>query len=242
MSVLETQFSGDTILLVFPDGTSPALLMCLIAGIPLNRVHEFNFEPGEIRYDVNMETVLGTKLTEEKHNEYVMAIERGREKLKNARDNPSQFVDILEEEKIYYQTITRTNNHEKQMNKSGMGPLLGFGLFYALVSNQLKAMESEDDNKEDDVVKMGDNEKVHDDYDAPELMKMEKLVTNAPFDIPEMNQNDNDIDERIELANLAMEEYLDKDDGGEDWIGFMNDLMYEEGKKDYDQNSCSNFD
>ena len=41
--VLETQYSGDDILLIFPDGTSPALLSCMIAGIPYNRVHELEF-------------------------------------------------------------------------------------------------------------------------------------------------------------------------------------------------------
>ena len=76
---------------------------------------------------------------------------------------------------------------------------------------------------------------------TPELRKMEELVANAPFEIPEINEKESGL-QRIEKANIAMDEYLNKDDGGEDWIGFMNDLMYEEGKKDYDQNSCSNFD
>lgn len=31
MSVLETNYSGDTILLVFPDGTSPALLSAMVS-------------------------------------------------------------------------------------------------------------------------------------------------------------------------------------------------------------------
>ena len=78
MSIMETQFSGDTILLVFPDGTSPALLMCLIAGIPLNRVHEFNFDPGEIRYNITMSKVLDS-IPAEKNWRFTAAIDRGRE-------------------------------------------------------------------------------------------------------------------------------------------------------------------
>ena len=56
--VLETLYSGDTILLVFPDGTGPALLSALIAGIPLNRVHELDYEPGEARLNITMATTL----------------------------------------------------------------------------------------------------------------------------------------------------------------------------------------
>lgn len=54
ISILETQYSGDEILLVFPDGTSPALLSCLIAGISLKDVHALNYEPGEVRISVDM--------------------------------------------------------------------------------------------------------------------------------------------------------------------------------------------
>jgi hypothetical protein len=55
--VLETQFSGDSILLVFPDGTSPALLSAMMGGIPYNRVHELEFQPGEVRLDVTYQRV-----------------------------------------------------------------------------------------------------------------------------------------------------------------------------------------
>lgn len=52
---METQYSGDNIVLIFPDGTSPALLSCLIAGIPLKDVHALNYLPGELRDGVNMD-------------------------------------------------------------------------------------------------------------------------------------------------------------------------------------------
>lgn len=44
--MLETQYSGDTVVLVFPDGTGPALLSAMIAGVPFNRVHELEYQPG----------------------------------------------------------------------------------------------------------------------------------------------------------------------------------------------------
>ena len=58
LSGLETQYSGDNILLVFPDPTSPALLQALMAGIPLNEVHLLDFEPAEIRLNVTPESTL----------------------------------------------------------------------------------------------------------------------------------------------------------------------------------------
>jgi len=58
MSILETQFSGDNIVLVFPDGSSPALLSAMIAGIPYSKAHVLDFSPGEIRLDVTMAPTL----------------------------------------------------------------------------------------------------------------------------------------------------------------------------------------
>ena len=60
----ETQYSGDTIVLIFPDGTGPAVLSAMIAGIPLNRCHELQFQPGELRINVTMDRTLA--LWEEK--------------------------------------------------------------------------------------------------------------------------------------------------------------------------------
>jgi len=94
MSILETQYSGDEIVLVFPDGGSPALLSCLIAGIPLNKCHALNFAPGEIRFNVNMENSL--KLLDEKISspEYNDAVTMGNEQLVALRTAP-----VEEEEK-----------------------------------------------------------------------------------------------------------------------------------------------
>lgn len=94
--VLETQYSGDEIVLVFPDGGSPALLSCLIAGIPLNKCHSLNFAPGEIRFNVNMENSL--RLLDEKISspEYNDALTMGNEQLVALRTAP-----VEEEEEIF---------------------------------------------------------------------------------------------------------------------------------------------
>ncbi len=87
MSVLETLYSGDDVLLIFPDGTGPALLSCLIGGIPLYRVHELNFLPGEIRQNVDYSSVNAiASVLPSPH--YLEILERGRRELRQLRENP----------------------------------------------------------------------------------------------------------------------------------------------------------
>jgi len=93
MSVLETLYSGDTILLVFPDGTGPALLSCLIGGIPLNRVHELQFAPGEVRANVDY-TSINALASHSPSQSYLDIIQRGRVELKELRANPDLLRNV----------------------------------------------------------------------------------------------------------------------------------------------------
>ncbi|KAL9186147.1 hypothetical protein ACHAXT_005385 [Thalassiosira profunda] len=93
MSVLETLYSGDTVLLVFPDGTGPALLSCLIAGIPLNRVHELQFCPGEIRCGVDYNSILALA-SRPPSPVYFDIIQRGRAEMKQLRENPDLLRNV----------------------------------------------------------------------------------------------------------------------------------------------------
>mmetsp|Transcript_9952 Transcript_9952/g.12541 ORF Transcript_9952/g.12541 Transcript_9952/m.12541 type:complete len:498 (+) Transcript_9952:98-1591(+) len=226
MSVLETQFSGDTILLIFPDGTSPALLMCLMAGIPLNKVHEFNFQPGEIRYDVTFDSIVNSMPNEEKHLAYLASIDHGRAILNEARDNPSQFKDVEKDAIDYFQAMTKTKEKSKNLEKKDeISPSQYLSLFaiglLGMASKRLSPPVQEDDNeKKESIV----NSKEAD--DSPELKRMEELIATAPFDIPEMKEKEKE--DRIAKANAAMAEYLDGGDGGDDWIDHMNDLMHDE--------------
>jgi len=97
ISVLETQYSGDTVLLVFPDGTGPALLTCLIGGIPLNRVHELEYRSGEVRLNVNYETSHAF-LSREPSKEYSEAIVRGRGQLNGLRANPDKVFNVRDQQ------------------------------------------------------------------------------------------------------------------------------------------------
>ncbi|KAL7470284.1 hypothetical protein ACHAXS_010512, partial [Conticribra weissflogii] len=75
-----------SVLLVFPDGTGPALLSCLIGGIPLNRVHEFNYKPGEIRCDIDYNSV-NAMSSQPPSQAYYDILQRGRIELKQLREN-----------------------------------------------------------------------------------------------------------------------------------------------------------
>jgi len=115
LSVLETHCSGDTILLIFPDGTGPALLSALIAGIPLNRVHELNFEPGEIRYNITSDRVL-QDMPNGPLPSYTAAISRGTNTLDKYEADPNQFLDLREEERLAEEEILRKQLAKKEMD------------------------------------------------------------------------------------------------------------------------------
>lgn len=85
LSLQESRTAGDVILVIFPDGTGPALLSCMIAGIPYEDCHALEFEPGEVRLDITPDSV--KKLFEEKKNDphYLEILEQGKEELKILR-------------------------------------------------------------------------------------------------------------------------------------------------------------
>ena len=123
MSVLETLYSGDDILLIFPDGTGPALLSCLIAGLPLNRVHELNFQSGEIRQiDYNSVNTMASQTITPSYRDI---IERGRQELVNLRKNPDavqnvkdlQFEQELEEQRSLEEAQRKERQEQVEQNE-----------------------------------------------------------------------------------------------------------------------------
>ena len=122
ISILETQYSGDDILLVFPDGTSPALLSCLIAGIPLKDVHALNYEPGEVRISVDMpstKSLLKDKITSPQYKEILA---KGKTELVSLR---KEYEQHEAEHTVWMQgseplvDSTTTANNFVQMKKLG---------------------------------------------------------------------------------------------------------------------------
>jgi len=113
ISLLESSLSGDEILLIFPDATGPAILSALIAGMPLNRVHEIAYEPGELRIDVNYDTVRAN-WPEFLEEEYTATIARGESQLKTLRSiDPSQILNVREQE--YNQEILKAKQEATKM-------------------------------------------------------------------------------------------------------------------------------
>ena len=131
LSVLETQYSGDTILLIFPDGTGPALLSAMMAGIPLNRVHELEFQPGEIRFDVTMDRTLAFWKERNVQNQasYQAKLQQGQDELKRLQSMDASTVisrkDLLmeqeqleiEEEYQRKQKIKQQRQEEKELRE-----------------------------------------------------------------------------------------------------------------------------
>ena len=123
LSGLETQYSGETILLIFPDGTGPALLMCCMAGIPLNRVHELQFMPGQIQLNVTRTTATQLLRQQEEEQaaalasgsvetttrqEYLKRLNRGKKELERLRSlDPREIVNVREEQYAIAQEIER---------------------------------------------------------------------------------------------------------------------------------------
>lgn len=50
MSILETQYSADTVIIVSPDSDNLTILQAGIVGLDLRRHRELSFEPGEVRF------------------------------------------------------------------------------------------------------------------------------------------------------------------------------------------------
>ena len=86
LSLQETRSSGETILVIFPDGTGPALLSCMIAGIPYSEVHALEYQPGELRTFITRASVEEMYETRKDDPAYLAAIEDGKEKLKELRE------------------------------------------------------------------------------------------------------------------------------------------------------------
>lgn len=74
-------------MLIFPDGSGPALLSAMIAGIPYNKAHILEFSPGEIRLNVTMASTqqLFKQKLQEDSNSYAALVERGKVELQRLR-------------------------------------------------------------------------------------------------------------------------------------------------------------
>mmetsp|Transcript_2147 Transcript_2147/g.3180 ORF Transcript_2147/g.3180 Transcript_2147/m.3180 type:complete len:593 (-) Transcript_2147:174-1952(-) len=92
LSVMETQYAGDTVLVIACDGTTLALLSCMMAGIPFSSVHELEYKPGEVQFDVTADSTLA--LWEERKKlldqEYIPRLEIGKKELRRLQSSAAE--------------------------------------------------------------------------------------------------------------------------------------------------------
>ena len=105
---------------MFPDGTGPALLSCLIGGIPLDRVHELQFRPGEIRCDVTYDAV-NDMASRPPPSSYFDSLERGRVELRLLRENPDMLRNVKDlkykEEREIEMKVLEEKKEEEEVNR-----------------------------------------------------------------------------------------------------------------------------
>lgn len=100
ISLQESRTAGDVILIIFPDGTGPALMSCMIAGVPYKDVHALEFEPGEVRLDVTPESIKALYEARKDDPKYLEVLEKGKVQLAELRSQKTMvsLKDLREEE------------------------------------------------------------------------------------------------------------------------------------------------
>lgn len=306
MSVLETQYSGDEILLVFPDGTSPALLSCLIAGVDVRDVHAFNFEPGEVRIDVTMKSTIESYAARKASPQYKDILEVGKEQLTNlrkeqamlaqAQDEPTTLLvpskapslsprevanDDLKalsgvENSIAKRKEASMKRRQAYVNESlkksqervVSGDVVDYPKFSdympvaslgAIASMAMWSPPREDDPETEDVIAKESVPVTSVSYTNSTAAMMAPIIStsvneNKPVvatkselplvspavtqEVPVLSSENGpnlfeekpvlSKEDRINAANQAMEKYLEQDDGGDDWLHSLKEIMDDE--------------
>lgn len=238
---LETQYSGDTILLIFPDGTSPALLSAMISGIPFNRVHELNFNPGEIRFNVTMDNVLNHLASSTSSSIYKSKISKGKEYLRTLLETDTDdIVNVKEEQeraemkrqKELYET--KQNNALKRSTASSTNTislsqsqhLPAFGALLAISVAAIGKVLRKDDNliTESNDSRLEKNQTIDSlstNIIGNEIPPFEPITISPPTTI----NGEKSKEEKVKLAEDAMKSYLDQGDGSDEWLGTIADII-----------------
>ena len=257
MSVLETLYSGDVVLLVFPDGTGPALLSCLMGGINLNRVHELSFRPGELRVDVDYNSI-NAIASQPPSSSYMDILQRGRSELKQLRDNPDilrnkkdlKYEEEREQERIEQEAkreeeakakeLERQRKREERIqmkNNTSSNNSLGassLGIAGAVLGGAAFALSVfQSDDEADEIVLGGDNVT---DTDKDEESSLNSTVLSSDEDTEEIDLTT--------LPNLTPEWMLEEDnnvpppiqlsdiDYDEAWLGTISDIINDSDDED----------
>ncbi|GMI01565.1 hypothetical protein TrLO_g10210 [Triparma laevis f. longispina] len=122
MSVLETQYSGETILLIFPDGVTPGILAAGFAGRKLSEAYVVELEEGEVWLDFNVNSVKERFADEKRIKRYNERLEVGKIKLKELKEDITRLTqeekEFEEENRVLQQQQTartlETQTQKKQ--------------------------------------------------------------------------------------------------------------------------------
>lgn len=229
--VLETQYSGDSILLIFPDGTSPALLSALIAGIPLKDTHALNFEPGEVRLDVTMANTLELFKDRVASPKYNQMLEVGQKQLETLRKELllRQAEENAPPAAVPVSRPTRPKAETKPLDLPEEGTDVFAAGAMAAVASMTMLRKGEEDEPKVDI----ETEPEH----APSLAFASGFAnaTDAHMDMVTYYRRSDIVEEepvqskedRKLAAEEAMKEYLNRDDGGEDWLRSIQEIIDE---------------
>ncbi|KAL3781940.1 hypothetical protein ACHAWO_002660 [Cyclotella atomus] len=233
MSVLETQYSGDSILLIFPDGTSPALLSALIAGIPLKDAHALNFEPGEVRLGVTMDNTLELFKDRVSSPRYNQMLEVGQKQLETLRHELllRQAEENAPPAPVPVSTPKRSKADTKPLNSPAEGSDVFAAGAMAAVASMTMLRKGEEDEPNVEVETMPDH--------VPSLAFANSNglanATEAHMDMATYYGRSDIVEEEPVLsreerklaAEAAMAEYLNRDDGGDDWLRSIQEIIDE---------------
>jgi hypothetical protein len=248
-----------------------------MAGIPLRRVHELTYSPGEVRLDVKYSSIRAM-LPTTPTPEYTEAIQRGTKQLRVLRTNPQDLVNVKDQLYAQEEAKERAKNaaskeadrkrqeaaeeerdrrydsklvpvNDKDFMAAELGALgLAAGAFGVWTHESSKEQEDGEvatgnitpiDKQEHQPVE-GPTRMDNENY--PELQTMEGLIETGPFSIPGFGSEQGTAStvglyddagvvsdqERVEIAEQAMENYMNQDDGGDAFLGMLEELMNEE--------------
>lgn len=284
LSILESQYSGDTILLIFPDGTGPALLSAMIAGIPFNRVHQLEYSPGEVRFDITYEST--RKLYNEKNTlasqrnsvvSYEQKLAIGRKNLIELHTNNPEnggigYINMkdekLEKDRLEVVEAVAAKGRQRKLiedeaenvrqqrqiqynneNDSELNPTV-FGAAGLLATAGIGLIVGRDETAESNIV-YNDKTKGNVGFSSDSSNVLVTATANGAImnmttdsgsslyaSISQQRQRVNGdskglyssppviVDPKV-AAEKAMQEYLDRDDGADDWLQAMADIIEE---------------
>jgi len=247
-SNMETLHSGDTILLVFPDGTGPALLSAMIAGIPLNRCHELEFIPGELRTHVDRDAITTHWNEKKTSQEHKALLADGRNQLSKLRASKSIInrQDLkLDEERLAIDNNLKTQQLKEknsdvdrkvaiQRRKEALGDdldetqskaslaALSVPVVGTSVFYGLKPNEEKEQLPTAAAYASAINETTsshsHTDYTEKE---------DSSTLSPDSNTHSS-LEDKERIAREAMQSYIDSDDGHVGWLQSISEILKED--------------